>query len=168
MPPTKHCHEPQSELISSAKVQPPKVDAIVICCLPHWEEDAHSIPQKNKKKNKKKRTRPGSLKYQKHLLLYRPNLQLKRKDHLPNNPTIHSTLYGQLDQLKRTSNFIRLELIVHCTRVKKSTVWDQQQQQQHVQLSDYLFAADNCSISKSVFCDTQSTTRKKKFMNPLE
>ena len=29
MPPTKHCHEPQSELISTAKVQPPKVDATV-------------------------------------------------------------------------------------------------------------------------------------------
>ena len=29
MPPTKHCHEPQSELIPTAKVQPPKVDATV-------------------------------------------------------------------------------------------------------------------------------------------
>ena len=29
MPPTKHCHEPQSELISTTKVQPPKVDATV-------------------------------------------------------------------------------------------------------------------------------------------
>ena len=29
MPPTKQCHEPQSELISTAKVLPPKVDATV-------------------------------------------------------------------------------------------------------------------------------------------
>ena len=46
-----------------------------------------------------------------HLLLYCPNLQLKRKELLP-NPTIHSTLYGQLDQLKKTSTFIRLTLTV--------------------------------------------------------
>ena len=47
-----------------------------------------------------------------HLLLYCPNLQLKRKELLPTNPTIHSTLYGQLDQLKKTSTFIRLALTV--------------------------------------------------------
>ena len=47
-----------------------------------------------------------------HLLLYCPNLQLKRKELLPTNPTIHSTLYGQLDQLKKTSTFIRLALNV--------------------------------------------------------
>ena len=47
-----------------------------------------------------------------HLLLYCPNLQSKRMDLLPTNPTIHSTLYGQLDQLKKTSTFIRLALTV--------------------------------------------------------
>ena len=29
-----------------------------------------------------------------HLLLYCPNLQLKRKEPFPTNPTIHSTAYG--------------------------------------------------------------------------
>ena len=45
-----------------------------------------------------------------HLLLPCPNLQSKRMELLPTstNPTIHSTLYGQLDQLKKTSTFIRL------------------------------------------------------------
>ena len=33
MPPTKHCHEPQSELVPTAKVQPPKVDATVAVYL---------------------------------------------------------------------------------------------------------------------------------------
>ena len=47
-----------------------------------------------------------------HLLLYCPNLQLKRKELLPTNPTIHSTHYGQLYQLKKTSTFIRLALTV--------------------------------------------------------
>ena len=47
-----------------------------------------------------------------HLLLYCPNLQSKRMELLPTNPTIHSTLYGQLDQLKKTSTFIRLALTV--------------------------------------------------------
>ena len=47
-----------------------------------------------------------------HLLLYCPNLQPKRMELLPTNPTIHSTLYGQLDQLKKTSTFIRLALTV--------------------------------------------------------
>ena len=47
-----------------------------------------------------------------HLLLYCPNLQSKRKELLPTNPNIHSTLYGQLDQLKKTSTFIRLALTV--------------------------------------------------------
>ena len=41
-----------------------------------------------------------------------PNLQLKRKELLPTNPTIHSTFYGQLDQLKKTSTFIRLAMTV--------------------------------------------------------
>ena len=47
-----------------------------------------------------------------HLLLSCPNLQSKRKELLPTNPTIHSTLYGQLDQLKKTSTSIRLALTV--------------------------------------------------------
>ena len=47
-----------------------------------------------------------------HLLLYCPNLQLKRNQLLPTNPTIHSILYGQLDQLKKTTTFIRLALTV--------------------------------------------------------
>ena len=54
-----------------------------------------------------------------HLLLYCPNLQLKRKELLPTNPTIHSTLYGQLDQLKKTSTFIRLALTVQEWRIQQ-------------------------------------------------
>ena len=67
-----------------------------------------------------------------HLLLYCPNLQLKRKELFPTNPTIHSTLYGQLDQLKKTST----------TRVKNSTVWDQQQQQQQMD-TQYIMSLRN-------------------------
>ena len=54
-----------------------------------------------------------------HLLLYCPNLQFKRKELLPTNPTIHSTLYGQLDQLKKTSTFIRLALTVQEWRTQQ-------------------------------------------------
>ena len=54
-----------------------------------------------------------------HLLLYCPNLQSKRKELLPTNPTIHSTLYGQLDQLKKTSTFIRLALTVQEFRTQQ-------------------------------------------------
>ena len=54
-----------------------------------------------------------------HLLLYCPNLQSKRKELLPTKPTIHSTLYGQLDQLKKTSTFIRLALTVQEWRTQQ-------------------------------------------------
>ena len=57
-----------------------------------------------------------------HLLLYCPNIQLKRKELLPTNPTnptIHSTLYGQLDQLKKTSTFIHLALTAQEWRTQK-------------------------------------------------
>ena len=55
MPPTKHCHEPHSELIPTAKVQPPKVDATVAVyptgCL--GRKTPIATPPK-------KRTMPGS------------------------------------------------------------------------------------------------------------
>ena len=54
-----------------------------------------------------------------HLLLYCPKLQLKRKELLPTNPTIHSTLYGQLDQLKKTRTSIRLASIVQEWRTQQ-------------------------------------------------
>ena len=65
MPPTKHCHEPQSELISTAKVQPPKVDATVAVyptgCLGRKTPIATPPPPpQKKKKKKKKKTMPGS------------------------------------------------------------------------------------------------------------
>ena len=66
-----------------------------------------------------------------HLLLYCPKLQLKGKELLPTNPTIHSTLYGQLDQLWTTRPTEEDKHFhppgIDCTRVKNSIVWDQQQ-----------------------------------------
>ena len=54
-----------------------------------------------------------------HLLLSCPNLHSMRKELLPTNPTIQSTLYGQLDQLKKTSTFIRLALTVQEWRTQQ-------------------------------------------------
>ena len=58
-----------------------------------------------------------------HLLPHYPNLQFKRKELLPTNPTIHSTLYGQLDQLKKTSTSIRLALTVQEWRTQQFGIY---------------------------------------------
>ena len=45
-----------------------------------------------------------------HLLFHCPTLKAKRQELLPQQPTIHNTLYSTLGQLRRTSEFIRLAL----------------------------------------------------------
>ena len=45
-----------------------------------------------------------------HLLLDCPRLKKPRITHLPPQPTRHNTLYGPLQQLRKTSNFLRLAM----------------------------------------------------------